>query len=52
MNLRNQIVKVNVCQSETNFKLSGNKELYILFNNQLIILLPNYLVTVSNRMVL
>ncbi len=52
VNFRNQIVKVNVCQNETNFKLSGNKELHILVNNQLITLLPNYLVTVSNSMVL
>jgi len=33
VNFRNQIVKVNVCQNETNFKLSGNEELQILVNN-------------------
>ncbi|VAV83631.1 Maltose phosphorylase [hydrothermal vent metagenome] len=46
INFRNQILKVNVCQNETNFELEGNKDLDILVNNKKITISPNSLVTV------
>ncbi len=46
INFRNQILKVNVCQNETNFELEGNKDLDILVNNKKITITPNSLVTV------
>lgn len=46
INFRNQILKVNVCQNETNFELEGNKDLQILVNDKLITITPNNLVTV------
>ncbi len=46
VNFRNQIIKVNVCQNETNFELEGNKGLQILVNDKLITITPNQLVTV------
>ena len=46
INFRNQIVKVNVTQSETNFELDGNKDLQILVNGELVTITPNNLVTV------
>jgi maltose phosphorylase len=46
INFRNQIIKVNVCQNETNFELDGNKDLQILVNDELVTVTPNSLVTV------
>ena len=46
INFRNQIIKVNVCQNETNFELDGNEDLQILVNGELITITPNNLVTV------
>ena len=46
VNFRHQIVKVNVSQNETKFKLDGNKDLKILVNNKIITITPNNLVTV------
>jgi maltose phosphorylase len=46
VNFRNQILKVNVCQNETNFELEGNKDLDILVNGKKVTILPNSLVTV------
>ena len=46
INFRNQILKVNVCQNETNFELEGNKDLKILVNDKLVTITPNNLVTV------
>jgi len=46
INFRNQILKVNVCQNETNFELEGNKDLQILVNDKLVTITPNNLVTV------
>ncbi|MCF6279466.1 MAG: glycoside hydrolase family 65 protein [Flavobacteriaceae bacterium] len=46
VNFRNQIIKVNVSQNETNFELEGESELQILVNNKSVIILPNSLVTV------
>tara|TARA_R110002073_G_scaffold302393_3_gene470099 strand:- start:10320 stop:12626 length:2307 start_codon:yes stop_codon:yes gene_type:complete len=46
INFRNQILKVNVCQNESNFELDGNKDLQILVNDKLIKITPNNLVTV------
>ena len=46
INFRNQIIKVNVSQTQTNFKLDGKKDLQILVNNKLVTITPNNLVTV------
>ncbi|RLD28858.1 MAG: glycoside hydrolase family 65 protein [Bacteroidetes bacterium] len=46
INFRNQIIKVNVCQNETNFELQGNEELQILVNDELVTITPNSLGTV------
>jgi maltose phosphorylase len=46
INFRNQIIKINVCQNETNFELQGNEELQILVNDELVTITPNSLVTV------
>jgi len=46
INFRNQIIKVNVCQNETNFELDGNEDLQILVNGELVTITPNNLVTV------
>lgn len=46
INFRNQILKVNVCQKETNFELEGNKDLQILVNDKLITITPDNLVKV------
>jgi len=46
INFRNQIVKVNVHQNETNFELEGNEDLQILVNDKLVTITPNSLVTV------
>jgi maltose phosphorylase len=46
INFRNQILKVNICQNETNFELEGNKDLDILVNNKKITISPNSSVTV------
>ena len=46
INFRNQILKVNVSQNETNFELDGNKDLDILVNEKKVTISPNSLVTV------
>ncbi len=46
INFRNQIIKVNVCQNETNFEIEGNEESQILVNDELVTITPNSLVTV------
>jgi maltose phosphorylase len=46
INFRNQILKVNVCQKETNFELEGIKDLQILVNDKLITITPDNLVKV------
>ena len=46
VNFRNQIIKVNVNQNETNFELEGETELQILVNDKVVIVLPDSLVTV------
>ena len=46
INFRNQILKVNVNQDETNFELDSGDELTILVNGKLVIVTPNNLVTV------
>ncbi len=46
VNFRNQIIKVNVHQNETNFELEGDDELQILVNNKTVTISPNSLVTV------
>lgn len=46
INFRNQILKVNVSQNETNFELDGDRDLQILVNDQLITITPNNLITV------
>jgi maltose phosphorylase len=46
INFRNQILKVNVCQNETNFELEGSKDLDILVNGKKVTISPNSLVTV------
>jgi maltose phosphorylase len=46
INFRNQIIKVNVCQNETNFELEGDTDLQILVNDKQITITPNNLVTV------
>jgi len=46
INFRNQILKINVCQNNTNFELDGNKDLQILVNDELVTITPYSLVTV------
>ncbi len=46
INFRNQIIKVNVCQNETNFELEGNEELQILVNDIPITITPNNLIKI------
>ena len=46
VNFRNQIIKVNVSQNETNFELEGTNDLDILVNNKPITISPNNLVTI------
>jgi len=46
INFRDKIIKVNVCQNETNFELDGNEDLQILVNGELVTITPNSLVTV------
>ena len=46
INFRDQILKVNVCQNETNFELEGSKDLDILVNGKTVTISPNSLVTV------
>ena len=46
INFRNQILKVNVNQDETNFELDSGDELAILVNGKLVVVTPNNLVTV------
>src|SRR5690606_25521140 len=45
VNFRNQILKVEVCQTEAKFELEGNKELEILINNKSVTIAPNSLMT-------
>ncbi|WP_299386038.1 glycoside hydrolase family 65 protein [uncultured Lacinutrix sp.] len=44
VNFRDQILKVNVSQSETTFELEGNTDLNIIINNKPLIISPNNLV--------
>ena len=46
INFRNQILKVNVSQNETNFELEGAYDLQILVNDKLVNIKPNSLTTV------
>lgn len=46
INFRNQILKVNVHQGETNFELDSGDELTILVNGKKVVVTPNNLVTV------
>lgn len=46
INFRNQILKINVTQSETNFELIHGDKISILVNGELIEVRPNNLVTV------
>ncbi|MFY0630354.1 MAG: glycoside hydrolase family 65 protein [Flavobacteriaceae bacterium] len=46
INFRNQILKVNVNQNETNFELDSDDQLTILVNDKLVTVAPNSLVTV------
>ena len=46
INFRNQIIKVNVCQKETNFELEGDTDLRILVNDKEVTITPNNLMTV------
>lgn len=46
INFRNQILKVNVAHGNTKFELSGNRDLDILVNDNLVTIKPNNLVTV------
>jgi maltose phosphorylase len=46
INFRNQVLKVNVNQDETNFELDSGDELAILVNGKLVVVTPNNLVTV------
>ncbi len=46
VNFRGAIIKVNVCQNETNFELENETALQILVNNELVTIEPNNLVTV------
>jgi maltose phosphorylase len=46
INFRNQVLKVNVNQGETNFELDSGDELTILVNGKLVVVAPNNLVTV------
>ena len=47
INFRNQILKVNVSQNETNFELEGANDLQILVNDKLVNIKPNSLTTIS-----
>jgi len=46
INFRNQILRINVTQNETNFELTNGEEISILVNGDLIVVTPNNLVTV------
>lgn len=46
INFRNQILKVNVCESETTFELDGKHDLDILVNEKKVTISPNSLVKV------
>jgi len=46
VNFRNQIIKVNVTQTDTSFEIDGNNELDILVNGKQVTVSPNSLVTV------
>jgi maltose phosphorylase len=46
INFRDQILKINVTQNETNFELVNGDELSILVNGELVVVAPNKLVTV------
>jgi maltose phosphorylase len=46
VNFRGAIVKVNVCQNETNFELKNDQAIQIMVNNDKITIEPNNLVTV------
>jgi maltose phosphorylase len=46
INFRDQVLKVNVAQGETNFELDSGDELTILVNGKLVVVTPNNLVRV------
>lgn len=46
VNFRDQILKVNVSQNETNFELDGNNALQILVNDKEVTITPNNLVSI------
>ena len=46
INFRNQVLKVDVHQNETNFSLEGTKEISVFVNGKEILVEPNNLVTV------
>jgi maltose phosphorylase len=46
INFRDQILKVNVCQDETNFELEGTDVLDILVNDKELTITPNVLVSI------
>ncbi len=46
VNFRNQVLKVNITQTGTSFKIDGDNELDILVNNKQVTVSPNSLVTV------
>ena len=46
VNFRDQILKVNVSQSETTFELEGNTDLNIQVNDNLVTVSPNNLVKI------
>ncbi len=46
VNFRNQILKINVGQNETNFELESNVALQLLVNDELVTIEPNNLVTI------
>jgi len=45
INFRDQILKISVCQSNTNFELEGTEDLQIFVNNKLMTITPNSLLT-------
>jgi maltose phosphorylase len=46
INFRNQIIKVSVSQTETQFSLEGNQEITVFVNNKEVVVKPDSLITV------
>jgi maltose phosphorylase len=46
INFRNQILKVTIDQSETQFSLEGNHSISVFVNGEKVIVEPNNLITV------